>query len=148
MFRSYKPYTIYYLFWSTLLPIIFHIPQNSKQYWKNLYHRILSEAVGQRRVRLSGCVRTNVDILSINFNSIALFWSQRLLLCDIWIKMCSYSAFHSLTGRVSLKQNVANKWFLDTVYNWFTRLSMWLWFVKVYVLRIEKFILCVVQLLE
>ena len=125
-FRSYKLYTIYYLFWSSLLPIIFHILRNSKQSLGKSWSQDNFWSSWSTACNLSGCVRTNVDILSINFHSIASFWSQWLLLCDSWIKICSYSAFHSVTGRVSLKQNVANKlFFWDTVYKWFTPLGMW-----------------------
>ena len=41
--------------------------------WENLDHSIISEAVGQRRACLSGCVRTSVDIFSINFNLVTSF---------------------------------------------------------------------------
>ena len=92
-----------------LLPIIFHIPRNSKQSLGKSWSQDNFRSSWSTACSLLGCVRTNVDILSININLIASFWSQRLLLCDIWIKICSYSDFHSATGRVSLKQNVANK---------------------------------------
>ena len=42
--------------------------------WANLDHRIISEAVNQWRARQSACVKAiMVDILSINFNSVASF---------------------------------------------------------------------------
>ena len=41
--------------------------------WANLDHRIISEAVGQWRARLSACVRANGRQFSIHLNSIVSF---------------------------------------------------------------------------
>ena len=46
--------------------------ENENKVWTRIWW-IISEAVGKRRSCLSGYVRTNVDILSINFNSIKSF---------------------------------------------------------------------------
>ena len=55
--------------WSVLQEIVYRsriadveeIKQRLVREWANLDHRIISEAVGQWRARLSACVRGNVE---------------------------------------------------------------------------------------